>query len=207
VSPSVRQQQPVDLQELDPVAYVPLRAEPRPFATLLVRGPAPEALPALVRGEVRALDAELAVSGIMSLSVLEGQSRWAHRVFGLMFAAFAGIALAVSAVGLYATTAYAVRQRTQEIGIRMALGARRNDVVRLFVRQALLPLGAGLVAGFGGALVIGKLLRSFLMQTSTTDPVTLASIAVVLVAVALAACFWPARRATRLDPVAALRYE
>jgi ABC-type antimicrobial peptide transport system permease subunit len=89
----------------------------------------------------------------------------------------------------------------------MALGAQRGDVVRLFVRQALLPLGAGLVAGFGGALVIGRLLQSFLMQTSTTDPATLASIAVLLVAVALAACLWPARRATRLDPVTALRHE
>ncbi len=207
VSPSIRQQQPIDLQELDPVAYVPMRADPRPFATLLVRGPAPEGLATLVRQEVQALDPELAVSGIISLRVLEGQSRWAHRVFGLMFAVFAGIALAVSAVGLYATTAYSVRQRTQEIGVRMALGAQRGDVVWLFVRHALLPLGAGLVAGLGGALVIGRLLQSFLMQTSAADPATLVSIAILLVAVALAACFWPARRATRLDPVTALRYE
>jgi putative ABC transport system permease protein len=207
VSPSIRQQQPVDLQELDPVAYVPMRADLRPFATLLVRGPAPEGLAALVRQEVQALDPELAVSGIISLRVLEGQSRWAHRVFGLMFAVFAAVALAVSAVGLYAMTAYSVRQRTQEIGVRMALGAQRGDVVRLFVRQVFLPLGAGLVAGFGGALIIGRLLRSFLMQTSAADPATLASIAALLVAVALAASFWPARRATRLDPVTALRYE
>ncbi|MGH3118345.1 MAG: ABC transporter permease [Gaiellales bacterium] len=207
VSPSIRQQQPTDLQELDPVAYVPMRAEPRPFATLLVRGPAPEGLAGLVREEVRALDPELAVSGILPLDVLIGQSRWAHRVFGLMFAIFAGIALGVSAVGLYAVTAYSVKQRTQEIGVRMALGAQRSDVVWLFLRRAFLPLGAGLVVGFGGALVIGKLLRSFLLQTSAADPPTLVSIGVVLIAVALAACFWPARRATRLDPVTALRYE
>jgi predicted permease len=207
VSPSIRQQQPIDLHEVDPVAYVPMRAEPRPFATLLVRGPAPDALAALVRQEVRALDPELAVSGIISLHVLEGQSRWAHRVFGLMFAVFAGIALAVSAVGLYAMTAYSVRQRTQEIGVRMALGAERSDVIWLFVRRIFLPLGAGLVVGLGGALVIGRLLRSFLMQTSPDDPATLVSVAAVLAAVALAASFWPARRAARLDPVRALRYE
>jgi putative ABC transport system permease protein len=207
VSPSIRQQQPTELQELDPVAYVPMRAEPRPFATLLVRGPVPEALAVLVREEVRALDPELAVSGILPLEVLMWQSRWAHRVFGLMFAVFAGIALAVSAVGLYAVTAYSVKQRTQEIGVRMALGAQGSDVVWLFVRRAFLPLGVGLVVGLAGALVIGRLLQSFLMQTSATDPPTLVSIAVVLIAVALAACFWPARRATRLDPVTALRYE
>jgi putative ABC transport system permease protein len=207
VSPSIRQQQPVELQELDPVAYVPMRAEPRPSATLLVRGPSPEALAPLVRAEVRALDPELAVSGILPLEELLWQSRWAHRVFGLMFAIFAGIALAVSAVGLYAVTSYTVRQRTQEIGVRMALGAQPADVVWLFVRRAFLPLGVGLVVGLGGALVIGRLLRSFLMQTSASDPPTLVSIAVVLIAVALTACFWPARRATRLDPVTALRYE
>jgi putative ABC transport system permease protein len=207
VSPSIRQQQPAELQELDPVVYVPMRAEPRPFATLLVRGHSPEALAPLVRAEVLALDPELAVSSILPLEALLWQSRWAHRVFSLMFAVFAGLALAVSAIGLYAVTAYSVRQRTQEIGVRMALGARHADVVWLFVRRAFLPLGLGLLLGFGGALVIGRLLRSFLIRTSAADPLTLISIAVVLVAVALAACFWPARRATRLDPVAALRYE
>lgn len=135
------------------------------------------------------------------------QSRWGHRVFGGMLTVFASIALALAGVGLYAVTAYAVVQRTHEIGVRMALGARAGAVVWLFVRQALLPLGIGLGMGLAGALGVGRLLQSFLIQTSPTDGMTLLGIAVVLTAVSAAACVFPARRATRLDPVTALRYE
>jgi putative ABC transport system permease protein len=124
-----------------------------------------------------------------------------------MFAIFAVIALVLSAVGLYAVTAYSVTQRTQEIGVRMALGAQPQQVWWLIIRRGLMQLGVGLVIGLAGAVGVGKLLQSTLVQTSATDPVTLGSIVAVLTAVALAACFWPARGATRLDPVIALRYE
>ena len=135
------------------------------------------------------------------------QSRWGHRVFGGMLTVFASIALALAAVGLYAVTAYAVVQRTHEIGVRMALGAQAGAVVWLFVKASLLPLGIGLGMGLAGALGVGRLLQSFLIQTSPTDAMTLVGIAVVLTAVSAAACVFPARRATRLDPVTALRYE
>jgi len=117
------------------------------------------------------------------------------------------VGLLLGAVGLYAVTAFSVVQRTHEIGVRMALGARSNAVVWLFVKRAVLPVGFGIGAGLAGAWVIGRLLQRFLIQTSPTDSTVLVGIAALLVAVSCAACFFPARRATRVDPVTALRYE
>jgi ABC-type antimicrobial peptide transport system permease subunit len=124
-----------------------------------------------------------------------------------MFAIFAVIALVLSAVGLYAVTAYSVSQRTQEIGVRMALGAQPAQVLWLVLRRALVQLAIGLPIGIAGAFAVGRLLQSVLAQTSGRDPMTIAAIALVMGTVSLAACLWPARRATRLDPVAALRNE
>jgi putative ABC transport system permease protein len=129
------------------------------------------------------------------------------RVFGGMFAIFALIALLLAAVGLYAVTAYAVTQRTHEIGVRMALGARSGEVVWLILRRVLLQLATGVVIGMAGGIGVGRILRSFLVQTGATDPVTLAGVAVMLVSVSIIACGWPAYRATRLDPAGALRCE
>ena len=117
-------------------------------------------------------------------TLLISQSRWTVRVFAAMFAAFAWIAVVLSAVGLYGVTAYSVTQRRQEVGVRMALGAQRGDIVWLFTRRAFVSLSVGLVAGLAGALAIGPLLRVFLVQTSPGDPVTLAAVAGVLVVVA-----------------------
>ena len=113
----------------------------------------------------------------------------------------------LAAVGLYGVTAFSVVQRTHEIGVRMALGARSGALVWLFVKRASLPVGVGIAAGLAGALGLGKLLQRFLIQTSPADPATLVGIAVLLAAVSFAAAFFPARRATRFDPLAALRYE
>jgi len=140
-----------------------------------------------VREEVRAIDPDLPLFGIMTLDAALAEGRWQYKVFGTMFGVFALIALALSAVGLYAVTAYSVSQRTQEIGVRMALGARAPQVWWLVLRSALL--------------------QSVLVQSGTRDSATLALIAALLAFVSLAACFLPARRATRLDPVNALRYE
>jgi hypothetical protein len=204
VSPTVRQQY---FQDIDPVVYFPDRAEAADV-TLIVRSEsAPGALTPLIRAGVYGLDPDIALNAIIPLEEMMTGSRWGHRVFGGMLTVFALIALALAAVGLYAVTAYAVVQRTQEIGVRMALGAQAGAVVWLVVKRTMLPVGIGLGLGVAGALGVGGLLRNFLIQTSPTDPATLVGIAVLLVGVSSAACFFPARRATRLDPVAALRYE
>jgi putative ABC transport system permease protein len=124
-----------------------------------------------------------------------------------MFGVFAGIALVLSAVGLYAVTAYSVTQRTSELGVRMALGARPPQVMWLVMRRSLLQLAVGLPLGIAGAFGVGRLLQTILAQTSARDPLTIGGIATLMIAVSIAACLWPARRATRLDPLKALRYE
>ncbi len=204
LSPTVRQQY---FQEIDPVVYVPHRAD-TPELMLMVRADSnPTAAAPLVRSEVAALDTDISVSAVMTLDDTMTGSRWGHRVFGGMLTVFAFVGLLMGAVGLYAVTAFSVVQRTHEIGVRMALGARSSAVVWLFLKRATLPVGVGIGAGLVGAWVVGRLLRRFLIQTSPTDPTVLVSIAVLLVAVSLVASLFPARRATRVDPVTALRYE
>ena len=207
ISPTIRQ---ANMQEPQPdaVAYLPLRAQAPGFALLLIRAPGdPANLTSLMREEVRAIDPDLPLFDIKTMDQQLAQARWPFRVFGSMFAIFAMIALALSAVGLYAVTAYSVTQRTQEIGVRMALGAQAKQVWWLVVRRGLVQLVIGLVIGLAGALGVGQLLQTLLVQTGTRDPVTLVSIVMLLMTVSIAASFWPARRATRLDPVAALRNE
>ena len=207
ISPTVRQRNFQD-PDPDPVVYVPYRAQPAPFMTLLVRTPGePAAMTAALREEVRALDPDLPLFGIRTMDENLAQARWPFRVFGTMFAIFAVIALVLSAVGLYAITAYSVTQRTHEIGVRMALGARPSAVWWLIIRRSFMQLAVGLTIGMAGAFGVGRLLRTLLVQTSPNDPLTLVSIALLFVLVSVAACFWPARRATRLDPVSALRHE
>jgi ABC-type antimicrobial peptide transport system permease subunit len=160
-----------------------------------------------LRQEIGALDADVPLYNIRPLERVLAHSRLQHRMFGTVLGIFAVVALVLSTIGVYAVTAYAVVQRTQEIGLRMALGARSQQVVWLFVRRGMVPLGIGLAIGLAGAVALGTLLRGLLIHTSPTDPVTLLIIVTLLIAVALAACFFPARRAARLDPLAALRYE
>jgi putative ABC transport system permease protein len=207
VSPTIRQRN-VQEADADPVVYQPLRAQPPAFASLIVRAQNdPARLTPLLREEVRAIDPDLPLFGISTFDEQLAQQRWPFRIFGALFTIFALIALALSAVGLYAITAYSVAQRTQEIGVRMALGAQAPQVWWLIMRQSLVQLAIGLAIGIAGAFGVGKLLESLLAQIGTRDPITLVSIVGLLVAVSLAACFWPARRATSLDPVTALRYE
>ena len=208
VAPSVRQQPTLGLQDLDPVVYVPRTPASGPVAWLLVRGaPSATSVATVVRERIWTLDPDVALARLVPLDETISQSRWTVRVFAGMFATFAWIAMVLSAVGLYAVTAYSVTQRQQEVGVRMALGAQRGDIVWLFTRQAFVSLSVGLVAGIAGAFAIGPLLRAFLVQTSPGDPVTLAAVAGVLVVVAAVASVWPALRATRVRPAMALRTE
>lgn len=207
VSPTIRQRH-LREPDPDPVVYVPYRLAPAPSMVLLVRTPGePSAMTSMLREEVRALDPDLPLFGIATMDQTLAQRRWFDRVFGTMFAAFATVALMLSAVGLYAMTAYSVTQRTQEIGVRMALGAEARQVCWLFVGQSFGQLAIGLTLGMAGAFGAGRLLRSLLAQTSANDPLTLVVIATVFVIISLAACYLPARRATAVDPTSALRYE
>jgi len=205
VSPTVRQS---IASAGRPVVYLPLQSYAGATAAIVVGDlPEPTRATTLIRHEVAALDPDVSLFDVRPLAELRDDSRLQPRLMGTMLTVFAGIALLLSLVGLYAATAYAVRQRTHEIGVRMALGAQSEDVVWLFVRRGLLPTGIGLTIGLAGAVAGGLLLRGLLIQTSPTDPLTLVVVAVLLVAVAVAACFLPARRAARVDPLATLRYE
>ena len=207
VAPDIRQrafQEP----EPDAVVYMPHRTESPRVGVLIVRTRGdPAGVTALVRDTMRVIEPDLPLFNIQTMDQLLAQQRWPFRVFGTMFAIFAAIALLLSAVGLYAVTAYSVTQRTQEVGIRMALGGQPAHLKWLFLRGMAPQLTVGLVLGLAGAWGVGQLLQSLLVQTSPSDPLTLISIGGVLIAVAVGACLLPARRAARLDPVVALRYE
>jgi ABC-type antimicrobial peptide transport system permease subunit len=167
----------------------------------------PATLAPLLRRTVASLDDSITLHNVRLLSELRADSRLQPRLIGTVLSAFAVIALLLSMVGLYAMTAYAVLQRTREIGVRMALGAQPQQVVWLFVRRALLPLGIGLSLGLVGAFVASQLLRGLLRQTGVTDATTIGLMVLLFASVALAACVLPSRRAARLDPLNVLRYE
>ena len=197
-------------REPDPIAYLPFRSNIRAQMSLVARADGdPQQLTPLLREEMRALDADLPLFGIRTMDQVLAQSRWPFRVFGTMFAIFAVVALLLSAIGLYAVTAYSVTQRTQEIGVRTALGAQSNQVVWLFLRRALIHLAIGLTIGVAGAFGVGRIFEAaqLLVQINGRDPVTIGSIAALLAVVSLVASVLPARRATHLDPLIALRRE
>jgi putative ABC transport system permease protein len=125
----------------------------------------------------------------------------------MLLSTFAVLALVLAMVGIYGVIAYSVSQRTQEIGVRMALGARRRDVFRLVLGQGMLLTGIGVLIGLGGAMALTRFLSSLVFEVSVTDPATYFAVALLLSAIALLACYVPARRAMRVDPMNALRYE
>jgi predicted permease len=207
IVPNLRQRD-FQLPDPDPIAYLPFRLDPRGFMNLVVRSAGdPNGMTPILREEVRAIDADLPLFNIRTMDVQLAQARWPFRIFGTMFAIFALIALVLSAVGLYAVTAYAVSQRTQEIGVRMALGAQGNEVAWLFLRRSFVQLAIGLTLGIAGAFGVGTLFSQtqLLIQNRAGDPITIGGIALLLALVASVACFIPAKRATRLDPLIALR--
>jgi len=176
--------------------------------TLAVRTSAdPASTSNAVREQVLATDKDLPLYHIATMDHLVSDSVAQPRLNLSLISAFAVLALLLAAVGVYGVMAYAVTQRTQEFGIRMALGASRGDVLKQVIQEGGRLAALGLVLGLGAALALTRVMASLLYGVAPTDPVALAAAAIVLAVVALAACYLPARRATRVDPIVALRYE
>jgi putative ABC transport system permease protein len=207
VVPTIRHGSPQDAQP-PAVAYIPLRQESPGFAMLLVRSRIdPSVMMTSVRREVQAIDQDQPVFTVQTMEQLLAQQRWPFMVFGTVFVIFAVIALVLAAVGLYAVMAYSVTQRTQEIGVRMALGAGAPQVSWLILRRGLIQLAIGLTIGLTGAWFATAALPTQIVGNTPNDPRMFTIVTALLIVVALAACLIPTRRATRLDPLVALRNE
>jgi putative ABC transport system permease protein len=167
----------------------------------------PESLAGAVQAEVGKIDTGLPLSHFMTMEQVIADKLWRSRLSTLLLGIFGGIALALAAVGIYAVISYSVRQRTQEIGIRMALGAESGDVLRLALAESMKPVFLGVGVGLMMALAVSRLMVTMLYRVSASDPYTLASVNGVLMTVAALAAYVPARRATRVDPLIALRHE
>jgi predicted permease len=188
--------------------FLPFAQSYRAGVALHVRSAAdPKALTAAVRREVQGLDGNLPVYNVRTLEDQRAGSLYVARFAATLSGFFGGLALLLASVGIYGVMAYSVSRRTREIGIRMALGAGRGDVLRLVLGEGLLLIGVGLIVGLLATLAITRLMAGLLYGISPTDPITLAAIPIIMAGVALVACFIPAHRATRVDPMVALRYE
>jgi len=197
---------------VSPGVYMPILAMPQDSAVsglnLVVRTAAdPTAVIANLREIVRSLDPEVPMFQVRPMDEVLSESVAPRRFNMLLLAAFAGLALLLASIGIYGVMSYSVSQYTHEIGIRMALGARAADVLQLIVRQGMLLVAAGLAIGLAGALALTRVMSSLLFDVEPADPLTFAAVSALLAAVAFAASYIPARRATRVDPMVALRYE
>jgi len=176
--------------------------------SIAVRGLAdPAALAAAVRTAAWGLDRQLALGSVRTMDQVISRSTASRRFSLFLLTSFAALALLLAAIGIYAVLAYSVARRTHEIGVRMAMGARRDDIVRLVLGQGLGLAAVGLVFGVLGALGLTHFLRSLLYEVQPSDPLTFAVVLLLLVSVSVAASCLPARRAVRVDPMVALRYE
>ena len=195
--------------EEQPEYYIPFEQSPSAVTQVVVRakGEDAAALTAPVRAALKGVDSNLLIWETRTMDELVGQSVAPQRFNVALLGFFAALAMLLAAVGIYGVMSYTVTQRRHEIGIRMALGAGRGDVLRLVVRQGMLLTLAGLGLGLVGALALTRLMSSLLYGVSATDPLVFAAVSLLLATVALLACYVPARRATKVDPMVALRYE
>jgi putative ABC transport system permease protein len=188
--------------------YFPMRQVPTRGMNLVARTSGdPLSIAPALRQQVSAGDRNLAIANLGTMKDLVSSSITQQKFILTLLACFAGLALLLAAVGIYGVMSYAVTQRTHEIGIRLALGARVGDVLRLVVRQGLGLTLIGVIIGMALAFALTRLMTSFLFGVTATDAMTFVTVALGLVLVALVACLVPARRATKVDPLVALRYE
>lgn len=199
----------LDDTQIDPAAYLPYPYLATPNTGLMVRvaGGDPTSILGQVRREFRAADPGLPLFEVQHMETLRQLGFWQFKLFGWMFSIFGAVALVLAAVGVYGVLAYSVTQRTQEMGVRTALGARPADVLRLVVGEGVKLAGIGIAIGLVGAFGVTRFIASILFDTSPSDPLSYTAVALFLVGVAAFASWLPARRATRVDPIVALRYE
>jgi putative ABC transport system permease protein len=199
----------LDDTDRDPSAYLPYPYLATPNTGLMVRvaGGEPTAIVSQVRREIRAADPGMPLFEVQTMETARQLGFWQFKLFGWMFAVFGAIALLLAAVGVYGVLAYSVTQRTQEMGVRTALGASSGDVLRLVVGEGVKLAGIGIGIGLVGAFGVTRFISSILFDTSPSDPLSYAAVALFLIGVAVVASWIPARRATIVDPIVALRAE
>jgi putative ABC transport system permease protein len=188
--------------------YYPVAQRPPLQMDVVVRtrGNPETALPA-IRRKIHELDSELPLSNVRAME------EWVHtnaaqpRLNTILLASFAGVAVLIAVIGIYGVLSYSVSQRTAEIGVRMALGAQRSDLQRLVANEGMRVSLAGVSAGLAGAVALSRILTSLLFEVKAHDPFTFVAVPLMLAVVAFGACYLPARRASRVDPIVALRHE
>jgi putative ABC transport system permease protein len=189
-------------------AYLDTPSPPFAYLTLVVRTDLdPAALAPAIRGAIHSLDTNIPLSEIQTMDHVVAEATGQSRFYMVLLGAFATVALVLAGVGIYGVMSYSVSRRTHEIGVRMALGAQGRDVLKLVVFQGIVQALAGVAVGLAGALALSRLMVGLLYGTRPTDPATFAAVVVVLSGVAIAASYIPARRAAKVDPMVALRYE
>jgi predicted permease len=195
-------------EEPQPLAYLPLTQDYAPAVTMQVRTKGqPQAVIAEVRSQVQSLDTNLALTNLNTIGELIDQGLWAPRMGAVLLTGFGGVALLLAVVGVYGVLSYSVNQQAREIGIRMAMGAQSGRILRLVVGQGMRLAIAGLVLGTLIALAATRVLSSLLFGVSAHDPLIFGGVSLILATAAILACYIPARRATKVDPTIALRYE
>ena len=195
-------------QQTKPEMYTPFAQRPWPFMRIVARTKSDPSLAlTAIREAARAIDKDQPVDKVTTMSAVVSSSMAERRFYMQLLGMFATLAFVLASVGIYGVVSYSVAQRTREIGIRVALGAQRSDVLGLVLKEALRLTALGVGLGLVGAYAATRVLRSLLFEVKATDPMTFICLSLLLTLIALLASYIPARRATKVDPLVALRYE